>query len=121
MSYYIIKQDHAGRIAMQKILSPNWSNFSSRKKPGDGKHAHVLMHCGDIMMRRLKKLLPPAVATKEQRPFWRIIRRRYALSREQVRLSQLPRHQHHEHGIEWFVLPERNRQWPDNPDCLICS
>jgi hypothetical protein len=61
----IIKQDHAGRIAMQIILSPNWPNFSACKKPGDGKHAHVLMHSCDIMMRRLKKLLPTTVATKE--------------------------------------------------------
>jgi hypothetical protein len=61
----IIKQNHAGRIAMQIILSPNWPNFSASKKPSDGKHAHVLMHGCDIMMRRLKKLLPPAVATKE--------------------------------------------------------
>jgi hypothetical protein len=50
---------------MQIILSSNWSNFSAGKKPRDGKHAHMLMHSSDIMMRGLKKLLPPAVATKE--------------------------------------------------------
>jgi hypothetical protein len=63
--WVIIKQNYASGIAMQKILSPNWPNFSAGKNPGDRKHAQVLMHSGDIMMRRLKKLLATTVTAKE--------------------------------------------------------
>ena len=70
------EDDHASRVAVQEIASPDWANLSLREKTSRGERPEALLHDSTIVMGLAKEALStPATTEQEGSKRWILVLR----------------------------------------------